>query len=192
MAFDLSRYSFSHHWFLGSGLHRCLLNHIDPNQEHHVLEIGNFEGMSACWLSDTVLEHPASSLTCVDPFDVTDPCTPVMESTEDRFHSNISKSRNFAKCSIHKAYSDVFFEKNKEDFDIIYIDGSHIPDQITRDMEHSFGVLQPGGIMWMDDYQGGDGSIKRTMDAFLQKHAGEYKLLFMEYQLAIQKLGGLS
>ena len=27
-------------------------------------------------------------------------------------------------------------------------------------------ILEKNGIMWMDDYRGGDGSIKKTMDNF--------------------------
>jgi len=34
-------------------------------------------------------------------------------------------------------------------------------------MENSFNVLDHAGIMWMDDYGGGDGiQIKNTMDIF--------------------------
>ena len=46
--------------------------------------------------------------------------------------------------------------------------------------------------MWMDDYLGGAvedrSKIKRTIDAFLQRHNGEFKLIHRGYQLAIRKL----
>ena len=38
----------------------------------------------------------------------------------------------------------------------------------------------------MDDYGGGDG-IKNTMNSFLKKYHGQYKLIHQGYQLAIQK-----
>ena len=73
-------------------------------------------------------------------------------------------------------------------FDFIYIDGCHEPDFIMRDMENSFKILEPNGIMWMDDYCGGDGSIiKKTMDEFLDKYRGQYIIIHRQYQLAITK-----
>ncbi len=33
-----------------------------------MLEIGCFEGLSACAFSDNILEHTESTLDCVDPF----------------------------------------------------------------------------------------------------------------------------
>ena len=55
-------------------------------------------------------------------------------------------------------------------------------------MENSFRFLEKGGIMWMDDYGGGnDGSIKKTMDEFLVKYEGQYELIHKGYQLAIKK-----
>jgi hypothetical protein len=56
-------------------------------------------------------------------------------------------------------------------------------------MENSFKVLEKDGIMWMDDYKGGDGiQIKKVMDLFLAKYYGQYELIHMGYQLAIKKL----
>ena len=56
-------------------------------------------------------------------------------------------------------------------------------------MENSFNVLKKNGIMWMDDYGGGDGiQIKNTMNNFLRKYGGQYKIIHIGYQLAIQKL----
>ena len=56
-------------------------------------------------------------------------------------------------------------------------------------MENSFNILEKGGIMWMDDYGGGNGIIiKKTMDDFLEKYIGHYELIYKGYQLAIKKL----
>jgi hypothetical protein len=58
-------------------------------------------------------------------------------------------------------------------------------------MENSFKYLEQNGIMWMDDYRGGDDEhprkIKKTMDNFLEKYKGQYILIHMGYQLAIIK-----
>lgn len=34
----------------------------------HFLEIGSYEGRSACWLLENILTHPGSRLTCIDIF----------------------------------------------------------------------------------------------------------------------------
>ena len=55
-------------------------------------------------------------------------------------------------------------------------------------MENSFNVLEKNGIMWMDDYNGGDGiQIKNTMNSFLEKYKNQYELIHVGYQLAIKK-----
>ena len=55
-------------------------------------------------------------------------------------------------------------------------------------MENSFYNLEKNGIMWMDDYEGGDGiQIKNSMNAFLEKNKGLYELIHKGYQLAIKK-----
>jgi hypothetical protein len=55
-------------------------------------------------------------------------------------------------------------------------------------MENSFAFLEKNGIMWMNDYGGGDGIvIKKTMDDFLEKYNGQYELIYKAYQLAIRK-----
>jgi hypothetical protein len=88
-----------------------------------------------------------------------------------------------------KITSDIFFKNNKKTYNFIYIDGSHEVDFIERDMENSFKVLEKNGIMWMDDYNGGDGiQIKNIMNKFLEKYKNEYELIHQGYQLAIKKL----
>jgi hypothetical protein len=105
------------------------------------------------------------------------------------FDFNISNCKNVDKITIHKITSDIFFENNNnQTYNFIYIDGCHEPDFIKRDMENSFNVLEKNGIMWMDDYGGGDGiQIKKAMDTFLEKYYGQYELIHSGYQLAIKK-----
>lgn len=88
-----------------------------------------------------------------------------------------------------KVTSDVFFETNNKTYNFIYIDGCHEPEIIKRDMANSFNVLEKNGIMWMDDYLGGDGiQIKKAMDTVLQQYTGQYELIHKAYQIAIRKL----
>jgi hypothetical protein len=56
-------------------------------------------------------------------------------------------------------------------------------------MRNSFKYLLKDGIMWMDDYGGGQGNqIRNAMDSVLKEYEGKYVLIHKGYQLAIKKL----
>ena len=185
-------YKYTQSWFLGSEIRQLILKYLDNSKQNNILEIGCYEGLSSVFFADNLLNHPMSSMTCVDPFlliDNNDHQTLLQNKEEENFDFNISHCNNSDKITIKKITSDEFFETNDKTFNFIYIDGCHEPAFITRDMKNSFKCLEKEGIMWMDDYRGGDGiKIKNTMDLFLENHKGEYKLLHKQYQLAIKKL----
>jgi predicted O-methyltransferase YrrM len=189
----MENYKYTQKWFLKSEIKKSLLKYINPEAKHSILEIGCFEGLSSVFFADNLLNHPESSMICVDPFmniENNDHKQFLMNNEEMNFDYNITHCKNTEKITVKKIKSDSFFENpaNKT-YDLIYIDGSHECDFITRDMENCFRVLESGGIMWMDDYGGGDGvQIKKTMDSFLQKYEGQYYLIHKGYQLAIRKI----
>lgn len=51
----------------------------------------------------------------------------------------------------HRITSDEFFKNNQETFDIVFIDGLHLHEQVLRDIENSLNCLNPGGIIVMHD-----------------------------------------
>jgi hypothetical protein len=65
------------------------------------------------------------------------------------------------KCSypnIEKCLSDEFFEKNEKDlgkekdkYDVIFIDGMHHSENVLRDFNNSVNVLSKGGFLFLDD-----------------------------------------
>jgi predicted O-methyltransferase YrrM len=187
----MNDYKYSQTWFLNSEIYRSLLNFLDKSNENKMLEIGCFEGLSSVYFADNFLDNPNSFLTCVDPFlniDNNDHCNFLQNNEERNFDFNTSICKNSDKLKIHKITSDIFFENNNKTYNFIYIDGCHEPDFIKRDMENSFSVLEKNGIMWMDDYLGGDGiQIKNCMNQFLEKYNGQYELIHSGYQLAIKK-----
>ena len=185
-------YKYTKTWFLQSEIRAKLLSTLNTNIPHTILEIGCYEGLSSVFFADNLLTSRESSLVCVDPFmklATNDHASLLTNHEEDNFDYNISHCKNLEKITVHKITSDDFFAMNTNTYSFIYIDGCHECDFITRDMENSFKVLRSNGIMWMDDYGGGDGiAIKRTMNAFLDKYKGQYELIHSGYQLAIRKL----
>ena len=187
----MNNYKYSQNWFLFSEIKKCLFQFLDKSKENKILEIGCFEGLSSVFFADNFLDNPNSRLTCVDPFltiNNNDHKQFLQNNEEMNFDFNISICKNSDRIRINKITSDKFFENNNQTYNFIYIDGCHEPDFIKMDMENSFNILEKYGIMWMDDYSGGDGiQIKNTMDVFLEKYIGQYELIHRGYQLAIKK-----
>jgi len=186
------KYKYTQTWFLDSEIRKSILNYLDNNTQNNILEIGCYEGLSSTFFADNLLNHPQSTLTCVDPFLLIDNnChKKFLENNEEKnFDFNIRNCNNSEKITVQKITSDKFFETNDKTFNFIYIDGCHKPDYIIRDMKNSFKYLKKDGIMWMDDYGGGDGiKIKNAMNLFLMEYKDRYKLIYIGYQLAIMKI----
>jgi predicted O-methyltransferase YrrM len=187
----MDQYKYSQKWFINSDINKRLDAFLSRSTKNHILEIGCFEGLSSVFFADNFMDHPESTLTCVDPFlniENNDHSVFLQNNEENNFDHNTSVCKNTNKITIRKITSDKFFENNTNTYNFIYIDGCHDPEFIKRDMENSFRVLDKNGIMWMDDYGGGDGvQIKNTMNSFLMNHKGEFDLIHMAYQLAIKK-----
>jgi predicted O-methyltransferase YrrM len=187
----MNNYKYSQTWFIGSDINLLLSNFLNKSQGNKLLEIGCFEGLSSTFFADNFIDNEYSNLTCVDPFltiDNNDHINYLQNNQEMNFDFNMSICKNIDKIKIHKITSDIFFENNNNLYNFIYIDGCHEPDFIKRDMENSFKFLEKNGIMWMDDYMGGDGiKIRNVMDTFLEKYKGQYELIHKGYQLAIKK-----
>lgn len=47
--------------------------------------------------------------------------------------------------------SDEFFEFNQEKFDVIFVDGLHISEQVSRDIENSLSILNDNGFIVAHD-----------------------------------------
>ena len=52
---------------------------------------------------------------------------------------------------LYKETSDSFFSRNKEKFDIIFIDGLHLEDQVTKDIYNSLNILSKNGFILLHD-----------------------------------------
>jgi len=149
--------------------------------------------MSTVFFADNFIDNEKSCLTCVDPFlniSNNDHNQFLMNNEEENFDYNIKNCKNPNKIKIYKITSDEFFNNNNnKTYDFIYIDGCHYPEFIKRDMENSFKCLNENGIMWMDDYLGGNENvIKNAMDEFLIKYKDQYEIINNNYQLAIKKI----
>lgn len=158
-SFDLGSHRiFVSDWttFLKETFDRCF-----PAPYRHrakVLEIGSFEGRGTLMLIDRFCGHPESQVTCVDPWAET-----YVEGKQefrewDRFfagqHARFAYNTRHVRAKIRalRGTSNAVLPGLLEEFDVIYVDGDHHPEQAYRDGVMALPVAKPGGAIIFDDY----------------------------------------
>ena len=126
----MSDYQYTKDWFKWAPqVWEQLIPHLPARK--NFLEIGSFEGRSAVWITQHMMED-GGELVCIDTWQGGDEHTPEdMAGTEDRFHNNIGLVMgNFVdrkilpmKSTSVKALGGLISQDKQ--FDFIYIDGSH-------------------------------------------------------------------
>ena len=134
-----SPYEFTTPWFDDNA--RPFWERLIPGlQLTNVLEIGSYEGASACFLVDSLAYHAPLTLHCIDTWEggiehQPGGLAPVdMDAVEQRFRHNIQtaieRARHPVDLRVHKGHSDdclvkLIADGNSGSLDFIYIDGSH-------------------------------------------------------------------
>jgi predicted O-methyltransferase YrrM len=174
-----------------------------------LLEIGSYEGASACYLIDTLARDAAIELHCVDTWEGSPEHkmdgSPPMSLVEQRFQRNTALSIQSAahpvNLVVHKGESGVILPEliaatMQERFDLIYIDGSHRAPDVLFDAVVAFKLLKPGGLMIFDDYLWRDFSIesfdplrnpKIAIDAFTNIYGQEIRIAVKVGQVFVTK-----
>jgi hypothetical protein len=151
------------------------------------LEIGSYEGRSALWFLANILTHDTSSITCVDLFG---------DDIDSTFNANVKASGFAHKLTKLKGDSKVVVRNLKNNFDFVYIDGSHIAKDVLIDAVLAWDLLKPGGIMIFDDYgfvrapSGNQSQAlvpKPAIDAFLLAFRHHIDVLHQDYQVIVKK-----
>lgn len=142
---------------------------IAQEKPKKILEIGSFEGRSACYLiaKCAALVEGEISITCVDTWEGSiehrpgAPVAAVMGEVERRFDHNTRLALSKAEKSIglrklkqnsRDALAGLIAHGALESFDLIYIDGSHEAPDVLADATMAFPLLRIGGTMIFDDY----------------------------------------
>ena len=140
------------------------LDHLKGKQGVKGLEIGSYEGRSACWFCDNILTGDGATLTCIDGW--------WRNYRYDSFCNNteglpVLVRKGMSRDVLPRLYCE------GERFDFVYVDGSHWAADALYDGCVSWTLLKPGGIMLFDDYGWTDSNGKITnppkpaIDAFL-------------------------
>lgn len=171
------------------------LAHLKDRPGVRALEVGCFEGQSACWWLNNILTHPTSRLTCVDQF-ATPMDTILLRFYERNFDHNIAASGAAHKVTKLVGLSQVVLRALPQaSFDFAYIDGSHKVGDVLQDAVLAWSLLEPGGIAIFDDYALDDGVAgglqarvpARALDAFVSILGDGATVLRRDWQLVLRK-----
>ncbi|RKT25386.1 methyltransferase family protein [Paraburkholderia sp. RAU2J] len=208
----MTSYQFTNNWFdtLAKGVWDQLMTHHAPAR---ILEIGSYEGASACYLIDTLAPYQPIELHCIDSWEggiehQAGGVAPAdMSAVEARFHRNVTlaagKYPGRAQLTAHKGYSDECLARliaagRKGYFDFVYVDGSHQAADVLADAVLGFRLLKVGGIIVFDDYlwseqlPSGKDPLrcpKPAIDAFVNLNFRKLEVLSAPlYQLYVRKV----
>ena len=161
-----------------------------------VLELGSFEGLSACFLLWRLRD---AQLTCVDTFAGIPEYAAygISSQLEGAFDSNValvdaSRVRKLV-GETHGVLPELVNEQAQ--FDLVYVDASHHALDVLADTALSWKLLKDGGIAIFDDYgplrSGEDPLLYPTpaIDAFLGLVAGRHEVVDDRRQLIVRKTG---
>jgi predicted O-methyltransferase YrrM len=161
-----NRYLFTNDWFDASArpVWDSLIPLIKPKT---ILEVGSYEGASACYLITRLASDYPIELHCIDNWEgglehkpgggaETD-----MQQVEYRFVHNteisLKSSAHKVELHVHKGHSDVQLSSliaagKLNYFDFVYIDGSHQAPDVLSDAILGFKLVKVGGVIGFDDY----------------------------------------
>lgn len=159
------------------------------------LEIGSFEGRSAVWFLDNVL-NDSSKFYIIEPV--------ILENLVHniKFHKDRVRIINDLSQTVLPRLI-----ANKELYDFIYVDGMHNASHCLKDIVFGWELLKVNGIMLIDDYEFNHISWtdykyeefekykklkftfpKVAIDSFLNIFRGQYELIIDNYQIGVRKL----
>jgi len=156
----------------------------------NLLEIGSYEGRSAIFFADI---FSGTKISCVDTWSGSDEHENInFKSIENNFDQNIKFLKNDQLLTKFKMTSDNFFTQNNEKFDFVYVDGDHSKDQVLKDLQNSWSVLNNNGFLLVDDYmwwyyKNLENNPASSVNIFINKNIDQISKLVIWHQVLIQK-----
>ena len=191
----VARGEFSHDWFtVHIPAWEPVLRRLEGRRAR-LLELGSFEGMSACFL---LWRLPDATLTAIDTFaglqihQAYGVSTSQLEDTFDRNVALVDASRVRKLVGESRRFLVELLEEGLQ-YDFVYVDGSHRALDVLVDASLSWQLLAPGGFLVFDDYGSvpvGDDPLLRptvAIDAFRAVVAAEAELEGERRQLILRK-----
>lgn len=180
-------YEYSADWFSkNTARWSQLFSHVVQGARK-LLEIGSYEGRSAVWLLENILQANGGEIYCVDTWEGGEEHNKAaMAEVERRFDRNTALAlQKSAKSKLVKRKGPsraILAQLNAEghagSFEFIYVDGSHQAPDVLEDLVGAFALCRIGGVIACDDYLWEFGknplhTPKLAIDAFVNCYAGK-------------------
>jgi SAM-dependent methyltransferase len=163
--------------------------HLAGRPGLQAVEVGSYEGRSACWIVQHLVTGEGGRLVCVEPFQE-------YEGQERNFDHNIRVAGCADKIVKLRGRSQQILPfLPEESFDFVYVDGSHMVLDVLQDAAMCWRLLRTGGVLVFDDYEhtlfpdSFGMSAGPAIRAFLSLLSGKYELLFEDWQVALRRGG---
>lgn len=174
----------------------------------HALEIGSFDGGSAAHLMSNFMNHADSTLTCIDPWEISGVPTHAdkIRAPGDLYASFSANLRPWilsGRVDRQQGFSqDIVPQLSvaKKTYNFVFIDGDHSAPGVLTDAIMTWHLLEKGSIMAFDDYlwradiAKNRGKYKApherpqiAIDGFLACYKDQFDILVNSYQLWIRK-----
>lgn len=167
------------------------------------LEIGSWQGASACWLLDRIVGPRGGRLTCIDTFRGSSEHAAWLGAVsgqagmtiEGLFDANVARTGRLDQLRKRVgASADVLPGLHGERFDFIYVDGAHEACFVIQDAVLCWGLLAPGGGLLFDDVPFAfadrpEQDTARAIDFFLSVFHAELTVLERGRQLLLRRHG---
>ena len=191
-------YKFTQDWFsLNIPVWQQFILPRFVNQPINAIEIGSWEGLSACWMLDNFLTHPESHLTCIDTFQGSYEhhlfFTETLLTIGDIFNHNITCSGSAHKLTVLVGNSrEKLRSLPLNSYNFIYIDGSHLSCDVLLDACLSWDLMQVGALIVFDDYTFVTGMLDQDtatgINYFLTCFGRKLRVLHHDRQVIVEKL----
>jgi len=185
-----SPYQFSTDYFSANiGVWNEYLEEFKGRPNIHYLEVGVFEGGSLLWVAEEIFNHSSARLTAVDAFE--------SENTHKVFLKNLKISGVETRVEVFTGISHSILRKlEQNNFDVIYIDASHMSRDVFLDTAFAWYLLKANGLMIFDDYRWRQGEFPNELrpqlaiDTFTAAFGDQIDVLYKSYQVILRKLSG--
>ena len=184
----MQAYEYSESWYKNLEFSLDLIQsdpdwRIDEQEKRIAVEIGVFEGMSSCLISDRLLNHPESKLISIDSFQGSKEdregynFAHVLPTMKTRAYENIKKSKNSSKVRIIEkkscdAFGELIHDYGRKDWiDFLYIDAGHKFKDVEMDISLYVPLVRQGGLIIFDDYHPRWEGVTKAIDCELDKWA---------------------
>lgn len=193
----ISTRSFSNNWFTKNiYIWDLLISQIECHDVKKIVEIGSWQGMSTNFLA---LTFPDASIACVDTWAGADEhvsgdaaTAETLKAIEQVFDHNTADFASRITKFKMRSFDFLKSREPEDQYDLIYVDGSHDAGDVIIDAFLSFNALKSGGVLIFDDYlwryyQEERKNPASAINYFLLQKAGEIDLLFMDAQVVVRK-----